>query len=166
MRGLQGMANETRCLTFRFLAEPGDVNFNGKVHGGTVMKWIDQAGYACAVRWTSRYCVTASIGGVEFLGPVRIGSLVTVQAQVVATGRTSLRVVVSVSARDLRSSEEQLTTHCTMVFVALDDDGKPTPVPLFTPETPEELRLAALAVRISALSHQLHAEMRQGSGVP
>jgi acyl-CoA hydrolase len=129
------------------------------------MKWIDQAGYACAVRWSSCYCVTASIGGVEFLGPVRIGSLITVAAQVVATGRSSLRVVVSVSARDLRSSEEQLTTHCTMVFVALDDAGKPTPVPAFTAQNPEEHRLAELSVRISKLSQQLQAEMRQGYGL-
>ena len=47
-------------VTFRFLAEPTDVNFGGKVHGGMVMKWIDQAGYAAAVSWSGRYCVTAA----------------------------------------------------------------------------------------------------------
>ena len=151
-------------LTFRFLAEPTDVNFNGKVHGGTVLKWIDQAGYACAVRWSSHYCVTASIGGVEFLAPVRIGDLVTVAARVVATGRTSLRVVVTVAARDLRSGEERLTTHCMMVFVAMNDEGKPVPVPAFAPATEDERHLADLALRMGKLSSELHADVRQACG--
>ena len=50
-------------VTFRFLSEPADVNFGGKVHGGAVMKWIDQAGYTCAVGWSGRYCVTVYVGG-------------------------------------------------------------------------------------------------------
>jgi acyl-CoA hydrolase len=56
-----------REITLRFLAEPGDVNFGGKVHGGAVMKWIDQAGYAYAVAWSRHYCVTVYVGGIRFL---------------------------------------------------------------------------------------------------
>ena len=59
--------SRSREITLRFLAEPGDVNFGGKVHGGAVMKWIDQAGYACAVSWSGYYCVTVSVGGIRFL---------------------------------------------------------------------------------------------------
>ena len=60
-----------RAITLRFLAEPTDVNFGGKVHGGADMKWIDQAGYACAVGWSGYYCVTVYIGGISFLSSTR-----------------------------------------------------------------------------------------------
>ena len=60
-------------ITLRFLAEPSTVNFGGKVHGGTVMKWIDEAGYACATSWAKRYCVTVSVGSIRFQKPIRIG---------------------------------------------------------------------------------------------
>ena len=64
------MSNKSRNLTLRFLAEPTDVNFGGKVHGGIVMKWIDQAGYACATQWSGNYCVTVYVGGIRFLKPI------------------------------------------------------------------------------------------------
>ena len=63
-------------ITLRFLAEPSTVNFGGKVHGGTVMKWIDEAGYACATSWAQRYCVTVYVGGIRFHRPIMIGDLV------------------------------------------------------------------------------------------
>ena len=62
-------------IVLRFLAEPSTVNFGGKVHGGTVMKWIDEAGYACATSWSKRYCVTVFIGSIRFHRPIRIGEL-------------------------------------------------------------------------------------------
>ena len=64
-----------RGITLRFLAEPGDVNFGGKVHGGAVMKWIDQVGYTCAAGWTGTYCVTVYLGGLHFLGPIHVGEV-------------------------------------------------------------------------------------------
>ena len=66
-------------ITLRFLAEPGTVNFGGKVHGGAVMKWIDEAGYACATRWSKNYCVTASAGSIRFQKPILIGAARTMQ---------------------------------------------------------------------------------------
>jgi acyl-CoA hydrolase len=63
------MLEREREITLRFLAEPTDVNFGGKVHGGAVMKWIDQAGYACAVGWSGQYCVTVYVGGIRFHSP-------------------------------------------------------------------------------------------------
>ncbi|MFA4303751.1 hotdog domain-containing protein, partial [Xanthomonas perforans] len=70
------MIGQQRDLTFRFLAEPSDVNFGGKVHGGVVMKWIDQVGFAAASGWSGHYCVTVAVGGIRFVAPVRIGDLV------------------------------------------------------------------------------------------
>lgn len=74
---------QQRDLTFRFLAEPSDVNFGGKVHGGVVMKWIDQVGFAAASGWSGHYCVTVAVGGIRFVAPVRIGDLVAVSAKLV-----------------------------------------------------------------------------------
>jgi acyl-CoA hydrolase len=89
-----------REVTLRFLAEPTDINFGGKVHGGAVMKWIDQAGYACAVGWSGQYCVTVYVGGIRFYKPVLIGNVVEAHAKLVYTGRTSMHVVVDVGASD------------------------------------------------------------------
>ncbi|MCX9610683.1 hotdog domain-containing protein, partial [Vibrio cholerae] len=63
------MSSGKREITLRFLAEPGDVNFGGKVHGGAVMKWIDLAAYACAAAWSGKYCITAYAGGIRFVAP-------------------------------------------------------------------------------------------------
>jgi acyl-CoA hydrolase len=81
-------------ITLRFLAEPSTINFGGKVHGGTVMKWIDEAGYACATRWAKRYCVTVSVGSIRFQRPIMIGDLVEVQARLAYTGSTSMNIAV------------------------------------------------------------------------
>ena len=91
------MAGTQRELTFRFLAEPTDVNFGGKVHGGAVMKWIDQAGYACAAGWAGSYCVTVYVGGIQFERPIQVGQIVEVRAQLVHTGSTSMHVAVDVA---------------------------------------------------------------------
>ncbi len=74
------MGSPQREITLRFLAEPQDVNFGGKVHGGAVMKWIDLAAYACAAGWSGRYCVTAYAGGIRFVAPIHVGNLVEVDA--------------------------------------------------------------------------------------
>ncbi|TAL71920.1 MAG: acyl-CoA thioesterase [Rhodanobacter sp.] len=143
-------------VSFRFLAQPTDVNFGGKVHGGMAMKWIDQAGYACAVAWSGAYCVTASVGGIQFVAPIRIGDLVTVRARLIHTGTTSMHLAVEVLARDLRRGEERLATSCVMVFVALDDaDGGPTPVPHWEPRDDAERRLQRYAKGMQALSHKM-----------
>ena len=96
------MPERRREVTLRFLAEPTDINFGGKVHGGTVMKWIDQAGYACAVGWSGQYCVTVYVGGIRFYKPILIGHVVEVRARVVYTGRTSMHVAVDVRSGDPR----------------------------------------------------------------
>ena len=93
------MPGTDREVKFCFLAQPTDVNFGGKVHGGMVMKWIDQGGYACAVGWSSKYCVTVAVGGIRFVHPILIGNLVTVHCQLIYTGTTSMHFCVDVIAR-------------------------------------------------------------------
>ena len=83
-------------VVFRFLAEPTDVNFGGKVHGGVVMKWIDQAGYACAAGWSGHYCVTVSVAGVKLRRPILVGQIVEVEAKIAHTGSTSMQIFIQV----------------------------------------------------------------------
>ena len=147
------MPGQQRDLTLRFLAEPTDVNYGGKVHGGVVMKWIDQAGYAAAVGWSGRYSVTVAVGGIRFVAPIRTSDLVTVAAKLVYTGTSSMHFAVDVRARDPMGGDERLCTHCVIVFVALDGvEGKPTPVPPWVPQTDDDRRLAEYATRVMELS--------------
>jgi acyl-CoA hydrolase len=154
-------------VTFRFLAQPTDVNFGGKVHGGMVMKWIDQAGYACAVAWSGAYCVTVSVSGIQFVAPILIGDLVSVRARLIHTGISSMHLAVDVLARDLRKGEERLATSCVMVFVALDSpDGKPAAVPVWQPADNEDRRLQSYAKKLMDLSRSMEhevASLRSGS---
>jgi acyl-CoA hydrolase len=154
------MPGTQRDVNFRFLAQPTDVNFGGKVHGGMAMKWIDQAGYACAVGWSGAYCVTVSVSGIQFIAPILIGDLVTVQARLIHTGSSSMHLQVDVLARDLRRGEDRLATSCVMVFVALDaPDGRPTPVSPWEPVTDEDRRLQVYAQRLATLSREMQDEV-------
>ena len=161
------MSGRQHQLEFRFLAEPADVNFGGKVHGGAVMKWIDQAGYAAAVGWSGQYSVTVAVGGIRFLAPVRIGDLVTVSARLVHTGTSSMQFLVEVRAREPRaeSDEARLCTQCVIVFVALDGvEGKPVPVPAWAPRDDEERGLAERAQRAMVLSKDLEQAIAELGG--
>ena len=154
------MSGTQHEVSFRFLAQPTDVNFGGKVHGGMAMKWIDQAGYACAVTWSGAYCVTASVSGIQFVAPILIGDLVTVRARLIHTGRSSMHMAVDVLARDLRKDEHRLATSCVMVFVALDSpDGKPTPVPVWEPQSDDDKALAAYARKLMELDRNIAGEI-------
>lgn len=154
------MSGQQREVTFRFLAQPTDVNFGGKVHGGMVMKWIDQAGYAAAVAWSGTYCVTVAVGGIQFVLPILIGDLVTVRSQLIRTGHSSMHFAVDVLARDLKTQQDRLATSCVIVFVALDaPDGKPTAVPAWQPQDDDERRMADYADRLSELSKTMEQQV-------
>jgi len=125
------------------------------------MKWIDQAGYTCAAGWSGTYCVTVYLGGLHFLGPIRVGELVELRALVIRTGRTSLDIAIEVYARDPKSRERRRTGHCVVVFVALDQDGRPTSIPAWTPVSEIDCALEAYARRLGDLRHQMDAEMEK-----
>ena len=140
-----------RDITLRFLAEPTDVNFGGKVHGGAVMKWIDQAGYACAVGWSGYYCVTVYIGGIRFYKPIFIGQIVEVSATVVHTGTSSMHIAIDVSATEPKTGARKRTTRCLVVFVAVDGGGDTVPVPSWIPLTEDDKRFEQYAIRVAAM---------------
>ena len=132
-------------VTFRFLAEPSDVNFGGKVHGGEVMKWIDQAGFSCAMSWSSNYSVTVYISGIRFYKPIHIGNLVEIKSSIIYTGNSSMHFAVDVYSQELRKGKKLHNCHCVIVFVAVDENGKSVPVPKFIPQNEEERDLEAYA---------------------
>ena len=134
-------------ITLCFLAEPATVNFGGKVHGGTVMKWIDDAGYACATRWAKGYCVTVSVGSMRFARSIAVGDLVEVEARLAYTGRTSMNISVEVRSGDMKTGQMEAVTECLLVFAAVDADGQTIPVKAWLPETPGDI---ALAQRVKA----------------
>jgi acyl-CoA hydrolase len=150
-----------RKVTLRFLAAPTDVNFGGKVHGGAVMKWIDQAGYTCAAGWTGRYCVTVYVGGIHFVHPIHVGDLVEVRALVIGTGRSSLHVAADVYARSPREMEGRRTGHCVIVFVCLGEDGRPEPVPKWTPVTDVDRALEAYAFELARTRREMDEKLER-----
>lgn len=153
------MNKPQRDITLRFLAEPQDVNFGGKVHGGAVMKWIDLAAYACAAGWSGRYCITAYAGGIRFVAPIHVGSLVEVSAKVVYTGRSSMHIALEVNASNPKSLNRRLTTHCIVVMVAVDEQGDSVPVPEWVPTTAEDIKQRESAIRLMEMRKQIGEEM-------
>ncbi|MCW8345687.1 MULTISPECIES: acyl-CoA thioesterase [Vibrio] len=153
------MSSGKREITLRFLAEPGDVNFGGKVHGGAVMKWIDLAAYACSAAWSGKYCITAYAGGIRFVAPIHVGNLVEVTARVIYTGTSSMHIAIDVQASDPKELNNRLTTHCIVIMVAVDELGKPTAVREWIPETQEDIELRDSAIKLMNMRKQIGDEM-------
>ena len=153
------MSNGQRSMTLRFLAEPSDVNFGGKVHGGIVMKWIDLAAYANAAAWSGKDCITAYAGGIRFVAPIHVGNLVEVSAKLIYTGTTSMHIAIDVQASDPKELNNRLTTHCIVIMVAVDGDGNPTRVPEWNPTEPEDIELRDSAIRLMNMRKQIGEEM-------
>lgn len=131
---------EDTAVTLAQLMMPKDANFLGTIHGGVIMKLIDEAAGVAAYRFCRRRVVTAHIDQIDFHHPVQIGSLVTLRASVNYTGRTSMEIGVRVEAEDLTTGDTTHTNSAYLVFVALDANGRPVPVPQLVPATDEEKR--------------------------
>lgn len=127
-------------VTMSELMMPEEVNLYGTVHGGTIMRMMDRVAFVAACRHAGPPCVTAAVDSVSFLAPVHVGEVVTMLASVNHVGNSSMEVGVKVLAENLETRETRHTNSCYMVFVAVDQNGKPRRVPRLTPETPEEKR--------------------------
>ena len=129
-------------ITLRFMAVPADVAASGAtVAAGSVLEWIDKAAYACAVGWSASDTVTAYVGNVHFTRPIEPGNLVEVHARIIHTGRTSMHVLVTVETTDVRARAYSPATHCILVFVAVDDAGRPQEVPRWVPHSDVDRQL-------------------------
>lgn len=113
----------TTELTMSFLAEPKDVNFGGHVHGGEVMKWMDQIGYALAVKYSKGYAVTKFVDNINFTSPMKIGDLVSLSAKILSVGTTSMHIEICVTSENLLTEVISDNCSCEMVFVAVDKQG-------------------------------------------
>ena len=124
-------------LSMTILMTPDMANFSGNVHGGTILKHLDQVAYACASRYAGHYVVTLSVDQVVFREPVHVGELVTFLASVNYTGRTSMEIGIKVVTEDIRKKLVRHTNSCYFTMVAVDEKGKPTLIPQLEPQTLE-----------------------------
>ena len=133
-------------LSMTVLMTPDTANFAGNVHGGTLLKLLDQVAYACASRYAGRYVVTLSVDQVTFRQPVHVGELVTLLASVNHAGTSSMEVGIKVVAEEIRTQRSRHVNSCFFTMVAVDDDRKPVPVPPLRPFSPVERRRHAAAI--------------------
>lgn len=127
-------------LSMTVLMTPDKANFSGNVHGGTLLKYLDEVAYACASRFAGCYVVTLSVDQVTFRQPIHVGELVTFLASVNYTGRTSLEVGIKVITENIREKLVRHTNSCFFTMVAIDEDGKTVEVPKLVPITLDEKR--------------------------
>lgn len=147
------MVKQEKSLTMSVLMTPDMANFSGHVHGGSLLKLLDQVAYSCAAKYCKQYVVTAALDQVFFKQQVNVGELVTFYAHVNYVGHSSMEVGVKVVAENLRTDDKRHTTSCYFTMVAMDDAGKPTPVQRLEVETDDEKRYYAEAL--------LRKQMRQ-----
>ena len=151
-------AGTAERVVLRFMAAPTDVNWGGKVHGGIVMKWIDEAAYVCASRYCGLDTVAVFSGGVRFYRPLRIGHLVEVEARLLLTGTSSMHISVHVRSGDPATGDLDLTTHSLIVFVPLDSDGHAIPARPWTPVSDEDIALRDHAEALVEMRNRVDAE--------
>ncbi|NLD15393.1 MAG: acyl-CoA thioesterase [Gammaproteobacteria bacterium] len=134
------MELDSAKLSMTVLMTPDQANFSGNVHGGTILKYLDQVAYACASRYAGSYVVTLSVDQVTFRQPVYVGELVTFLASVNFTGRTSMEVGIKVITENIREKSVRHTNSCFFTMVAVGEDGRPIQVPKLEPVTADQKR--------------------------
>ena len=140
------MSEQEKSLYMTVLMTPEMANFSGRVHGGHILKLLDQVAFACAARYCKNYVVTISLDQVTFKAPINVGELVSFRAHVNYVGRTSMEIGVKVVAEDLHTKEKRHTNSSYFTMVAVDDNGKPTPVPPLELDTEFEQKLYEAAL--------------------
>lgn len=134
-------------VTIAQLMLPEHANYIGNVHGGWIMKLVDEVGALACMRHSRHRVVTVAIDQMTFRQPIRIGDLVTLDAEVTYTGHTSMEVEVLVTAENPITGECTHTNKAYLVYVALDDDRKPVAVPPLLIESPEQEERMAAAIK-------------------
>ncbi|KAF0811946.1 putative acyl-CoA thioester hydrolase [Andreprevotia sp. IGB-42] len=145
-------------LSMTVLMMPEMTNFSGNVHGGQLLKLLDEVAYACASRYAGTYVVTLSVDQVLFKQPIHVGELVTFLASVNYTGRTSMEIGIRVCAENIRTREQRHTNSCYFTMVAMGEDGKPAVIPPLQPED------ATAIARWQAAEHRRALRLQQSAG--
>lgn len=129
---------------------PPDANHLGTLFGGKLMAYIDDVASIAAIKFARNLVVTASTDSVDFIKPIRVGDAVTLTAMVTWTGRSSMEVFVKVTSEQLLTGKESIAALSFLTFVAIDENGKPKPVPEVIPESTEEKWLNETAQKRAA----------------
>lgn len=129
--------DESRVVMGRIM-QPPDANSWGNVHGGAIMYLADEAGGAAAIRHSRCRCVTVAMDSMIFKQPVYIGDLLTIRAYLTWVGRSSIEVEAEIEAENMRTGEVRQAGTSHLIYVAIDDEGRPTPAPPLLLQTDEE----------------------------
>jgi len=140
------MSEQEKSLYMTILMTPDMGNFSGNVHGGSILKLLDQVAYACAARYCKHYVVTLSLDQVTFKEPIRVGELVSFRANVNYVGTSSMEIGVKVIAENLQTKEKRHTNSCYFTMVAMGEDGKPIHAPKLEIKTEFERKLHEAAL--------------------
>lgn len=132
--------DQHKTLRMTVLTTPDMTNFYGHVHGGAMLKLLDEVAFACASRYAHHYVVTLSVDQVVFREPMHVGELVTFLASVNYTGNTSLEVGIRTIAENILVKTSRHVMTCYFTMVALDENNCPTSVPPLTVTTADERR--------------------------
>ncbi|WP_342152934.1 acyl-CoA thioester hydrolase YciA [Methylorubrum sp. SB2] len=116
-------------LTVRTIAMPADTNANGDIFGGWVLSQMDQAGGIAGVERAQGRVVTVAVEAMTFIRPVRVGDVLCVYTRVDRVGRTSMKIHMEAWARRFQTQFREKVTEATFTFVAIDDEGRPRPIP-------------------------------------
>jgi acyl-CoA hydrolase len=152
-QALEPPVDQQRRLEMTVLMTPDTANFSGNVHGGHVLKLLDQVAYACASRYSGGYVVTGSVDQVIFRERIQVGELVTFLSSVNYTGSSSMEVGIRVTAEEIISRSSRHVITCYFTMVALHKDGRPRQVTPLMVDTSEQRRRWAAA--------QLRRELRR-----
>ena len=155
----------THELSMTVLMTPDMANFAGNVHGGTLLKLLDQVAFACASRFAARYVVTVSVDQVMFRQPVHVGELVTFLASVNYTGTSSMEIGIKVIAENIRSQQKRHVNSCFFTMVAVGDDRRPVAVPALQLHNERERRRHEQALLRKQLRQDLEARLAAIKGV-
>jgi len=135
---LEGKTPSESQVEMTELVLPNDTNLLGNLLGGRLMHWIDIAGAMAASRHSNKVVATVAVDSLDFRHPARMGEMVILKAKLTWVGRTSMEVIVKAYAENIKTGSIILTNKAYITYVALDDEGRPTPVPPLIPETDEE----------------------------
>ena len=149
------MNDDHRTLSMTLLMTPDMANFSGNVHGGAILKLLDQVAYACGSRYAGHYVVTLSVDQVTFKQPIYVGEMVTFLATVNHVGTTSMEVGIKVLAENINTRTVRHTNSCYFSMVAVDAEGKPLAIPPLELSTDEARARFLKAIRRKAARRAL-----------
>lgn len=145
---------------------PSHSNFSGKIHGGFILSLMDKAAFACASKFSTHYCVTASVNRVDFLNPIEVGELVTLKARVNYVGNSSMVVGIRVESQNIQTGEIKHCNSSYFSMVAIGEDGKTIKVPGLIIENHNGLRRFLRSIKHIKMRNERKLEFSAKNFIP